>query len=101
MEEKAYKPHPALSYGNHMDDESIVVIRVDEDSFKGTVFCYVNVDVKDEQLEYECDFMSFVYNSVEQETPSELILQKFYETVASPFLSNTMIAAAEQEQASN
>lgn len=96
MSEVVMQEHPALSYGNHMEDESIVVIRVDEDVFKGTVFSYVNVGVKDDQLEYEVDFMTFVHNSEELDAPSELILQKFYATVASPFLHNTLVAAAKE-----
>lgn len=93
---------PAISWGNHIDDAELVVLRVDEGKFKGTVWSYINVGPvpvgkKEYIVQYECDFLLFVANGVEEEKPSEEILKEFYEIVGTPFLMTTLEAASEED----
>jgi hypothetical protein len=97
MSEYELKDHPKLSYGNHIDDDEMVVIKVDEGVYEGTVFNYreVNMDGDDDQLKYGIDFHAFFVNGVSRETePSIRELTEFYETVTSPFLYNMVLNSA-------
>jgi len=92
---------PAISWGNHIEDPEIAVLRVDEGKFKSTVWAYTDVGPvpvgnKEYVVQYGCDFMLFVLDGVEQETPSEELLTQFYETVGTPFLMATLEAAANE-----
>jgi hypothetical protein len=92
------KPHPKLSYGNHKDDDKLVVIRVDEGVYEGTVFSYSDIDASDENLSYRAEFHAFFHLGQEyNEEPEKEIVNGFYESVASPFLHNALVAAAEEK----
>ena len=93
---------PAISWGNHMDDPSLVVLRVDEGRFKGTIWSYANVGpfpVGDGQyvVNYECDFLIFVDDNVLHETPDPAVLQEFYDSVGTPFLEHSIESAKQAD----
>jgi hypothetical protein len=93
------KPHPKLSYGNHIDDDAMIVIKVDEGKFEGTVFNYRDVKMNDDSddVGYGIDFHSFLVDGEDHETePSIKVLTEFYEQVTSPFLYNIVVHAANQ-----
>lgn len=89
---------PAISWGNHIDDAELVVLRVDEGRFRSTIWSYVDVGpvpVGDNEyvVNYQCDFAMFVVDGILQETPDPAALQEFYDTVATPFLSHSIESA--------
>jgi hypothetical protein len=89
---------PAISWGNHMEDPDLVVLRVDEGQFLGTIWSYTDVGpvpVGDGQfvVNYQCDFMLFVVNGVVVEEPSAEILRQFYDEVGTPVLEHSIETA--------
>lgn len=97
------KDHPSVSYGNHLEDKELVVIRVNEGEFENTVFNFKDVGGLDEiddgsspNVTYSLEFQLFCHNGEYFDaSPDEAILTKFYETVASPMLYNILIKATE------
>ncbi len=93
---------PAISHGNHMDDPDLVVLRVDEGPYKGTIWSYADVGpvpVGDDQyvINYSCDFMIFALDGVLVEEPTPEQLDAFYQAVGTPFLTWTIEAAKQAD----
>ena len=92
--------HPAVSYGNHIDDKDMVVLRVNEGDYEGTVFNFADVgglENEGDDVRYSVEFQVFQYKGeFFEQTPPDDILHAFYETVTSPILYNIVVNAAQQ-----
>ena len=96
------KSVPEMSYGNHLEDDTLVVIKVNSGDYAGTVFNYVNVKVEENtdnsgDMTYTCEFHTFVHSGTIYETePTDSdVLNNFYKTVSSPFLYNVVVSTAQ------
>ena len=70
----------AFSIGNHLDDDSRVVIRIDEGVYKNSVISFNRLTLHEKQLEYQVDLLTCVNNGVtidvEEIPPGLLALTK-------------------------
>lgn len=83
--------HPQILVGEHLDEKDSVVFKVAEGDFTDTTFNYKSVDMvgegDDKNLQFSVDFFTFFHKGEEATShPPQFVIQKFYETVAGPFL---------------
>lgn len=65
------------SLGNHLDDDSRVVIRLNESVYKNTVISFNKVTLLEKDLSYEIDLLTCVKNGViieNDKIPKDLLL---------------------------
>ena len=65
------------SLGNHLDDDSRVVIRLNESAYKNTVISFNKVTLLETDISYEIDLLTCVKNGViieHDKIPKDLLL---------------------------
>jgi hypothetical protein len=100
MSETKLEPHPAVAYGNSIDDPSVTVINVTEGDFEGTIFSYN--EVKEDatgQLVFSTDFHIFKHKGkFYEKSPAAKILREFHDTVSVPVMHNIIVLVAEESE---
>lgn len=88
--------HPAYSVGSAVVEGERVPIRVDSGPFKGTLFSFEDMTVKESvdpenlDLQYNVDFKMFVHEGLTLERASEQVKIEFFETCSNPILQDIL-----------
>lgn len=73
---------PDYSFGNDLDDEKLIIIRVNEGPFNKSVFSIAMVDTRTQFIEYRIKL--FVYEDAIINIPTEEMVEMFQENTVLP-----------------
>ena len=73
---------PDYSFGNDLDDEKLIIIRVNEGPFNKSVFSIAMVDTRTQFIEYRIKL--FVYEDAIITIPTEEMVEMFQENTVLP-----------------
>ena len=73
---------PDYSFGNDLDDEKLIIIRVNEGPFNKSVFSIAMVDTRTQCIEYRIKL--FVYEDATITIPTEEMVEMFQENTVLP-----------------